>query len=180
MLHLPLHQKISVLKLEIMNHQLNKKKDYNWLIIAILAISALTFGELFEQVVFVPNWLIGNVDENMEHFRKFKHTADPGMFYFPITIITIIAHLMLLRKASVLTSIQKKAVKISLTLFAIVFALTIYVIVMINIPVIDNGILAGEAQKAKIQLWAVLNVFRFVLPAYGLYQLLSLVKLDTK
>ena len=156
----------------------NLKKDTNLLIIAFLTVSALVFGELLEQVVFVPNWLIGNVDDNMEHFRKFKHTTDPGMFYFPIAVVTIVSHAMLLRKNALLTAVQKKSVQLSLVLFLIVLLVTIYVIVFINIPVIDNGTLSGEEQEAKIQLWGILNIFRIVLPAFGLYKLGQLFVLN--
>lgn len=147
------------------------RKDTLLLIIAFLSVSALVFGELLEQIVFVPNWLIGNVDENMEHFRKFKHTTDPGMFYFPITIVAIVSHVILLRKKSLLSPKQKKAVKLSLYAFLVVLLVTIYVIVFINVPVIDMGLLSGEEQKAQIQLWGVLNVFRVLIPAIGLYKL---------
>ncbi|BDD07054.1 hypothetical protein [Aureibacter tunicatorum] len=147
------------------------KRDTLLLLIAFASVSALVFGELLEQIVFVPNWLIGNVDQNMEHFRQFKHTTDPGMFYFPLTIVAIASHLKLLGKGSLLSDDQKKSVRLSLILFSIVFAVTIYVIVFINIPVIDNGTLSGEAQKSKIQLWAILNMFRIILPAFGLYEL---------
>ncbi|WP_196893089.1 hypothetical protein [Aureivirga marina] len=152
----------------------NLRKDTNLVIIAFLTVSALTFGELLEQIVFVPNWLIGNVDENLEHFRKFKHTTDPGMFYFPLTIVAIISHAMLLGKKSILTVEQKKNVKHSLFLFLAVFLVTIYVIVFINVPVIDMGTLSGEAQESKIVIWAILNMFRIILPAIGLYKLSKL------
>ncbi|PCE64557.1 hypothetical protein [Sediminicola luteus] len=147
------------------------KRGTSLLLIAFLSISALLFGELLEQVVFVPNWLIGDVDQNLEHFRKFKHTTDPGMFYFPLTLVAIVSHLLLLKKNSLLSGLQKKAVRLSLILFLIVFVLTIYVIVCINVPVIDNGELSGEALRSKIWLWAVLNMFRIILPACGVYKL---------
>ena len=153
-----------------MIHTASTHRDRLWLLIAFLSVGALAFGELFEQIVFVPNWLIGDVDANMEHFRQFKHTTDPGLFYFPTAIMAIVAHVLLLRKASTLSLQQQKAVQTSLTLFLIVLGLTIYIITQINIPVIDQGRLSGAAQTSKVQLWALLNLFRIVLPAYGLYQ----------
>lgn len=156
------------------------QRDSKLLLIAFLSISALLFGELLEQIVFVPNWLIGDIDQNMEHFRQFKHTTDPGMFYFPLTIITIISHLLLLKKDAVLTTLQKQSVKISLYLFLVVLGVTIYVIVFINIPIIDNGILSGEAQRTQIEIWALLNMLRIILPAYGLYKLGQLLTLKTQ
>lgn len=49
---------------------------------AFLSLAALFFGEVFEQVVFLPNWLIGDVAKNVRHFREFKHAVDPGFFFF--------------------------------------------------------------------------------------------------
>ncbi len=153
------------------------KRDTRLLLIAFISVCGLLFGELLEQIVFVPNWLIGNVDENMEHFRQFKHTTDPGMMYFPLTVFALVSHALLLKKDSLLTAVQRKSVRLSLILFIAVLMVTIYVIVDINIPVIDKGMLSGKAQEFKIQVWAVLNMPRIILPAYGLYELGKLLVL---
>ncbi|MEI5908074.1 hypothetical protein WAK64_13520 [Bacillus spongiae] len=160
-------------------HLKNRGKDRVWLFVAFLSMCALLFGELFEQIVFVPNWLIGDVPTNMMHFREFKHTTDPGMYYFPIAIIVIISHIRLLFKSSFLTIVQKKAVKTSLLLFSIVFVITIFVIVGINIPVIDQGSILDEQYSSKLTLWAILNMIRIILPAYALYKLSTLFTLNS-
>lgn len=155
----------------------NIKGDRKWLFVAFLSLCALTFGELFEQIVFVPNWLIGDVPTNVMHFREFKHTIDPGVFYFPISIIIIVSHIRLISKKSVLSTVQKKAVKVSLILFLIVFALTFYVIAGINIPVIDQGNVQESQYASKLTLWAILNTFRILIPAYSIYKLSTLFQL---
>lgn len=135
-----------------------------------LSLAAIAIGELFEQVVFVPNWLIGNIDENIASFRAFKHLIDPGVFYFPLSLIFIISSIVLFRNKQ-LTEQQKSALKVTLIAFAVVFVTTIYVIVTINVPAIDKGLFSGEVLASKMKLWAILNCFRIILPFYGLFLL---------
>lgn len=141
-------------------------------------MSAICFGELFEQVVFVPNWLVGDVDKNIKHFHLFKHFTDPGMFYFPASLISLIAHLKLLGKASRLTLEQKGKVRASLLLFLVVLAATVFVIVWINVPAFDRFLLRGDELRFRITLWAAINVIRVLLPFLGMLKLLSLLSLQ--
>ena len=140
-----------------------------WFLSVYFSLAAIAIGELFEQIVFVPNWLIGDVDANLAHFRAFKHTTDPGMFYFPLSILFFVAVFFLLKQN--LSTAQRKATQQTFILFGIVFVLTLYVIIQINVPAIDNSDFSGEALEFKMQLWAILNCLRFLLPAYALYWL---------
>lgn len=146
-----------------------RQQTRKWFLLSFFSLLMITIGEFFEQIAFVPNWLIGNVDDNIMHFREFKHTADPGMYYFPLSILFMVSILYLLKQE--LSEIQKKVVKNTLWIFGVVFVVTIYVIVEINVPAIDKGLFSGEELNRKIQLWGILNCFRFGLPAIALYQL---------
>lgn len=150
-------------------------KDRTYYFLALLTLAGIMFGELFEQIVFVPNWLIGNIEENVANFSKFKHIADPGMFYFPMSLATLIGHVMLLRKASSLSTVQKDYVKKSLYAFLVVLALTGYVIAAINVPAFDQRVMQGAELESAVKTWAVLNIFRIVLPAYGILSLMKVV-----
>ena len=155
----------------------NSTKARRWVLVAFLSMSALLFAQLFEQIVFVPNWLIGDVATNVEHFRRFKHAADPGMYYFPVAFVVFVSHMILLRVRS-FSDVQRKPFRDSLVAFSIVFAITVYVIVGINVPVFDNPTVPDEHLAAKLKLWAILNVFRIVLPMYAVYRLSSVLKLQ--
>ena len=154
-------------------------KTFASIFMTFIAISGIFFGELFEQIVFVPNWLLGDLGKNVEAFSAFKHSADPGMYYLPLTIIVIIGYYLLLSKKSLLSIEQKKNVRRSLFSFLIVLALTSYVIITINIPAFDEQSLKGESLKSAIELWSFFNVFRILLPAYSMYQLIKLLKLES-
>lgn len=147
---------------------------------ALLSLAAICFGELFEQVVFVPNWLLGEIDRNVEHFHRFKHAADPGMFYFPMTIISVASHLWLLGKGSTLSSSQKGRVRASLVLLLVVLVSTGLVIAWINGPAFDRFELRGDELRARLWCWAVINLFRILLPFWGVSKLMSLLSLESK
>lgn len=155
--------------------RLSVSRDSKLILIALLSMSAICFGELFEQVVFVPNWLIGDVDANVLHFRKFKHATDPGMFYFPISLVALISHLRLLGRTSSLSSTQRSKVKKSLFFLVVVLVMTAFVIAQIKLPVLDNGEYSGEALRVRLQIWAGCNVFRIALPLLGIVELGALL-----
>ena len=147
-----------------------------WFLVALFSTCALFFAELFEQIVFVPNWLIGDVPKNVLHFRGFKHVADPGMYYGPFAILAILSHVVLLRAKDAFSAEQKKAILSSLVAFLIVLGVTAYVIATINVPIFDKGLVPNEQLTSKLTLWASLNMLRIVLPGYALYKLVSLLK----
>ena len=150
-----------------MSTKSSNKSPKTLFLLAFLSLTAVTFGELFEQIVFVPNWLIGNIDENLVHFRAFKHTIDPGVFYFPLSLLFFISAIALYKHPT-LSESKKGVLKQSIMLFGLVFIATIYVIVNINIPAIDKGLFIGEELASKMYLWAVLNCFRIILPMWAI------------
>lgn len=148
---------------------------WRWLLVAFFSTSAVFFGELFEQVVFVPNWLIGDIPKNVEHFRNFSHAVNPGLYYFPCALLSIISHSVLLRAKTLFSKAEKKAIRASFISFLLVLCVTAYVILAINVPVLDNASVPKQEIASKLTLWAALNTIRIILPGYALYKLSSLM-----
>lgn len=145
-----------------------------WLWLALGALAALCFGELFEQIVFVPNWLVGDVAQNVAHFRAFKHTSDPGAFFFPAAVLSLIAHAVLWRRRAEFAEPARLGVRASFAMLLLTAALTAYVIPMLNLPLWEQTPVLGEAAlHAMLWEWAVINVFRIALPAYGIWRLIK-------
>ena len=129
-------------------------KTFASIFMTFIAISGIFFGELFEQIVFVPNWLLGDLGKNVEAFSAFKHSADPGMYYLPLTIIVIIGYYLLLSKKSLLSIEQKKNVRRSLFSFSYSFSFNFLRNYYNHIPAFDEQSLKGESLKSAIELWS--------------------------
>ena len=157
------------------------KRDFTWLMITFISLTCLGAVELFEQITYVTNWLIGDPIINAENFRDFHHVVDAGVFHFPVSTVVLIGFIVLvLKKSSFMhDSVQKKAIWQAFTAYLITYGISLYIIMAINVPVFNENSVPAELISGKLQIWGALNVFRFVLPAYGIYRLASLFKLKT-
>lgn len=157
----------------------NSKRDFNWLMITFISLVGLGVVELFEQITYVINWLVGDMIANAENFRKFHHVVDAGVFHFPTSTIVLVGFIALVLKQSgfMQNPVEKKIVWRAFIAFLITYAISVYIITAINVPVFTENIVPADQIPAKLKLWGVLNAFRVVLPAYAIYQLIQLFKL---
>jgi hypothetical protein len=160
-----------------MNTEL-QKKDFNWLVVTFIAFIGLGTVELFEQITYVTNWLVGDIVENAENFKKFHHVIDAGVFHFPASTIVLIGFIALVRKNSNFMKIPKYKSIIwkAFIAFLITYIISIYIITQINVPLFNLSIIPDSEIPAKLKLWGVLNIFRFVLPAYGVVLMTKLFR----
>lgn len=162
---------------EIINTK--SRKDFFWLMLTFISLTALGAVELFEQITYVINWLVGDPVVNADSFRKFHHAVDAGVFHFPVSTTVLVGFIMLIRKKSnfMKNAVEKNAIWIAFIAFLITYVISVYIITGINVPVFNENSVPTELIPGKLKLWGILNVFRFVLPAYGIYKLSTLLKL---
>ncbi|MEC3907514.1 hypothetical protein VOI54_10830 [Tamlana sp. 2201CG12-4] len=155
------------------------KRDFIWLMLTFISLTGLGTVELFEQITYVTNWLVGDPVVNAERFRQFHHAVDAGVFHFPVSTIVLIGFIMLVIKKSgfMQDPVQKRAVWIAFIAYLITYGISIYIITGINVPVFNENIVPVKSIPGKLKAWGILNIFRFVLPAYGVYKLSSLLRL---
>lgn len=138
--------------------------------------------ELFEQITYVTNWLIGDIVTNAENFRKFHHVIDAGVFHFPTSTIVMIGFIALVIKKSgfIKNPIEKKIIWKAFIAFLITYAISVYIITAINVPVFNENSVPINEIPSKLKLWGILNIFRILLPAYAVFQLTKLFKLKRR
>ncbi|GGW65650.1 hypothetical protein DFQ11_10316 [Winogradskyella epiphytica] len=155
------------------------KRDFNWLIATFISLTGLGIVELFEQITYVTNWLVGDIVENAENFRKFHHVVDAGVFHFPTSTIVLIGFIgLVIKKSGFMQKKQdKKIVWKAFIAFLITYGISVYIITFINVPVFSENIIPAEQIPSKLKLWGILNAFRVILPAYAVYQLTKLFRL---
>jgi len=155
------------------------KRDTFWLMATLVSLISLGAVELFEQITFVPNWLVGNVAENTENFRRFYHTTEPGMFHFPVSTIVLISYIMMVRKSTHFAKDRASRTTVwkSFAAFLLTYAISVFIITAINVPVFTENSVPAEDLPGLMNLWAWLNFLRVVLPAYAVYQLLTLMSI---
>ena len=155
------------------------KRDFFWLMLTFISLTALGSVELFEQITYVINWLVGDPVVNAESFRKFHHAVDAGVFHFPTSTIVLIGFIMLVIKKSgfVKNPVEKKVVWAAFIAFLITYGISLYIIMGINVPVFNENSVPAELIPGKLKLWGILNAFRIILPAYAIYKLSTLFSL---
>jgi hypothetical protein len=149
--------------------------------ITFISLTSLGAVELFEQITYVTNWLIGDIVENAENFRKFHHQFDAGTFHFPASTIVLVGFIMLVIKKSgfMNNSFEKNIVWKAFIAFLITYAISVYIISAINVPVFNENSVPIEQIPFKLKLWGILNFFRIVLPAYAIFELTKLLTLKS-
>lgn len=152
------------------------KRDFNWLMLTFISLTGLCVVELFEQITYVTNWLVGDIVANAENFRKFHHVLDAGVFHFPTSTIVLIGFIgLVIKKSGFMANPEdKKIVWTAFTMFLITYGISLYIIMGINVPVFNENIVPAAEIPFKLKLWGVLNAFRVILPAYGIFQLIKL------
>ncbi len=138
--------------------------------------------ELFEQITYVTNWLIGDIVTNAENFRKFHHVIDAGVFHFPTSTIVMVGFIALVIKKSgfIKNPIEKKIIWKAFVVFLITYAISVYIITAINVPVFNENSVPIDEIPSKLKLWGILNIFRILLPAFAIFQLTKLFKLKER
>jgi hypothetical protein len=157
----------------------NSKRDFRWLMVTFISLTGLCIVELFEQITYVTNWLIGDIVTNANNFRKFHHVVDAGVFHFPTSTIVMVGFIALVLKTSrfMQNPVDKKIVWSAFIAFLITYAISVYIITAINVPVFNENSVPNSEIPSKLKLWGILNAFRVILPAFAIYQLTKLLKL---
>ncbi|WP_412985820.1 hypothetical protein [Pontimicrobium sp. IMCC45349] len=160
----------------------NSRRDFKWLIITFISLTGLCMVELFEQITYVTNWLIGDIVTNAENFRKFHHVIDAGVFHFPTSTIVMVGFIALVIKKSgfIKNPIEKKIIWKAFVVFLITYAISVYIITAINVPVFNENSVPIDEIPSKLKLWGILNIFRILLPAFAIFQLTKLFKLKER
>jgi hypothetical protein len=153
---------------------LNQKR---WTLASIVGLSYWFFGNLYEAIVFSPNWVIDSPIQ-MKRLNDFFVVTSPTIYFVPLTQIATILVWVLLWKNKV------SAIKMELRRAGIFAAL----VTILNIFIVSTVIVklfAVDFEKYGPYLttltwrWNILNFFRMMLVATTIYYLfIAYRKLD--
>lgn len=130
---------------------------------AVLGMAYWFFGNLYEAVVFSPNW-VRDSPAQFGRLHEFFANTGPTLYFVPLTQFTILLVWLLWwrnRDGEVRREYRRAGIaSLALT------ALTVY-IVMAVVPRMfaDGALLQPERLNAAAWQWNVLNVFRIALTA---------------
>lgn len=155
--------------------RINRQK--NWTLFSIFGMAYWFFGNLYEAIVFGPNWAVDD-PKILEHLNAFFVKSSPTLYFIPMTLLAAIS-------IWVLTFTNKiNAVKRDYRI-ASVLALIITVMTSLIVGLILSNMFGAafydHPEKGSLygRLWNMLNAVRLVLEGATIYYLFnSYRKLD--
>jgi len=134
-----------------------------WTLVAVIGLGYWFFGNLYEAVVFSPNWVTDSPAQ-MSRLNLFFVNTNPTLYFLPLTMLATILVwvLLLLNKNNEVRSLYRRASLFALLLTAVnLFIVTTVVTKLFGTQYLtDPGKLTFLAWE-----WNVLNVVRMALTA---------------
>lgn len=128
-----------------------------WTLVAVLGLAWWFFGNLYEAVVFSPNWVVDTPAKMARLHEFFTHTG-PTLYFVPVTMLaTLLVWLLMFanRNAAVRADYRRAG-------------LAALVLTCVNVAIVTTVVtkLFGSAPDAAVAWqWNVLNVVRMGLTA---------------
>lgn len=156
---------------------MNIKKQKNWTLFAIFGIAYWFFGNLYEAIVFGPNWSIEDPNQ-LKLLNDFFVNSSPTFYFIPMTFITAVVVWVLTfsnKEVSV-----KREYKIASILALVITLLTSFIVGFVLSKMFGSGLLENPSAGAYYgRIWNILNIPRLILEVATLYYLLNVYrKLD--
>lgn len=156
---------------------MNITKQKNWTLFSIFGIAYWFFGNLYEAIVFGPNWVIKD-PEHLKHLNSFFVNSSPTAYFIPMTLIAsiIVWVLTFLNKVDKV----KKGYRIASILALIITILTSLIVALVLSKMFGSGFYENPSKGSYYgNIWNILNAFRLVLEMATIYYLFNVYrKLD--
>lgn len=147
------------------------KTQKKWTMIAILGMSYWFFGNLYEQIVIAPNWVVNSV-EQVRRLNEFFINTSPTHYFVPITLLAPVL-VWILYFSNKIDSVRKD-LRIA-SVFAILDSvLTTFIVATIVMKLFGEDYLdQGDFLNTLTWRWTILNIFRMTFSAFIVYYLFS-------
>lgn len=153
------------------------KSQKNITLFSLFGIAYWLFGNLYEAVVFGPNWSQEDPDI-LHHLNSVFIKSSPNAYFVPMTLLAALSVWILtfLNKIEVV----KKEYKIASILTLIITLLTSLIVVLVLTKMFGKGFYENQSEGSFYgTLWNYLNVVRMILEVATLYFLFNIYrKLD--
>lgn len=149
----------------------------NWTLVAITGQAYWLFGNLYEEVVIAPNWIM-NSPLQLKRLHDFFLLTNPTFYFVPLTQLSTLLVWWLTwlnREHTVKKDYQQAAWYALLSAVVNIFIVTTIVIKIFGAD-FENY---GDYLNTLCWRWNVLNIFRMTLVSVTLYYLFNIYrKLD--
>jgi len=148
-------------------------------LVALIGLLYWLFGNLYEAVVFSPNW-VRDSPAQFTRLHEFFATTGPTLYFVPVTqIALVLVWVLWWRNRDAETARDHRRAGQAAVVLAV---LTAYIVAAVIPDMFGTDALAQpDGLHSAAWQWNVLNVFRMVLTATTAYHLFSAFrKLDRK
>lgn len=147
------------------------KTQKRWTMAGVFGLVYWFFGNLYEAIVFSPNWVIDSPHQ-MKRLNEFFVNTNPTIYFVPLTqIATILVWILLWKNKE--PSINRE-LKIG-SIFAALATLLNGIIVLTTVLKLFgiNYATYGEYLTTLTWRWNILNIFRMAFVALSVYYLFN-------
>ncbi len=149
--------------------KLNNQK--NWTLFAIFGMAYWFFGNLYEAIVFGPNWMIDDARQ-LDHLNAFFQHSTPTVYFVPMTLLAAIA-IWLVTYFNKIESLKGFYRKASI-LVLVITIMTSLIVAFVLSQMFGEGYYANmEAGSFYGKVWNILNAIRLVLEGFTIYYLFN-------
>jgi hypothetical protein len=148
-----------------------------WTLFSVFGFAYWFFGNLYEAIVFGPNWVIKD-SNHLKLLNDFFINSNPTLYFIPMTLLATISVWVLTLTNKV--QIVKRDYRIASVFALIVTLLTSFIVGFVLSKMFGSGFFENPAEGSFYgNLWNILNAFRLVLEVITIYYLFNVYrKLD--
>jgi hypothetical protein len=151
------------------------KLQKNLTLISVIGLLYWFFGNLYEQIVISPNWVV-NSPEQMKRLNEFFIVTTPTLYFVPVTqLATIMVWVVFFANKLESTKVLYRRA----ALFALLATILNVIIVSTTVIKLFSPDYESYAQELYDLCfrWNILNVFRMALVATTIYDLFNAYRL---
>lgn len=156
---------------------MNVSKQKNWTLFSIFGISYWFFGNLYEAIVFGPNWVIDDPN-HLKYLNAFFVNSSPTLYFMPMTLLSAFSIWILMFMNTI--DIVKREYRMASILVFVVTVMTSLIVGFILSKMFGSRFYENPRDGSFYgNLWNIFNAFRLLLEMATIYYLFNVYrKLD--
>lgn len=131
-----------------------------WLHFALFGLALWFFGNLYEEVILMPNWLAAPIDV-LEAYNHYYSVVIQYHYYVPITQLGVIILIVLCFTQNPARQLGEGNLRRAAVWGTLAIALTVWIVLSINLKLFIGELMQTEAQAHQLGLiWMIGNAAR--------------------
>lgn len=153
---------------------MNITKQKNWTLFSIFGITYWFFGNLYEAIVFGPNWAIKDPN-HLKHLNDFFVNSSPTVYFIPMTLLAAISIWILTFFNKIET--VKREYRMASILALIITVMTSLIVGLVLSKMFGPGYFENPSEGSFYgMLWNILNALRLLLEVATIYYLFNVYR----